>query len=81
MEYDWPGNVRELENFVKRIVVLASEAPIRKEIAQNDGDAIAARPAAGQTTGLSQGAAADSRPLRPLSRDRRQPPPRRATIR
>jgi two-component system, NtrC family, response regulator AtoC len=32
MEYDWPGNVRELENLIKRTVVLASEAPIRKEM-------------------------------------------------
>jgi DNA-binding NtrC family response regulator len=32
MEHDWPGNVRELENLIKRAVVLASEAPIRKEI-------------------------------------------------
>jgi two-component system response regulator AtoC len=34
MEYGWPGNVRELENMVKRMVVLATEAPIRRELAQ-----------------------------------------------
>src|SRR5690242_339287 len=32
MEYDWPGNIRELENLIKRTVILATEAPIRKEI-------------------------------------------------
>jgi len=31
-EYDWPGNVRELENLIKRMVILGTEAPIRKEI-------------------------------------------------
>ena len=38
-EYNWPGNVRELENLVKRTVVLGTDAPIRREVA----DAIAAR--------------------------------------
>jgi two-component system response regulator AtoC len=38
-EYDWPGNVRELENLVKRMVILGTDAPIRREIA----DAIAGR--------------------------------------
>jgi DNA-binding NtrC family response regulator len=32
MDYDWPGNVRELENLIKRVVVLGTEAPIRKEM-------------------------------------------------
>ncbi len=31
-EYDWPGNVRELENVVKRLVILASESQIQKEL-------------------------------------------------
>jgi two-component system response regulator AtoC len=31
-EYDWPGNVRELENMMKRLVVLGSEAVIRKDL-------------------------------------------------
>jgi two-component system response regulator AtoC len=38
-EYDWPGNVRELENLVQRMVILATDEPIRREIA----DAIAGR--------------------------------------
>ena len=38
-EYDWPGNVRELENLVKRMVILGTDAPIRRELA----DAIAGR--------------------------------------
>jgi DNA-binding NtrC family response regulator len=33
-EYDWPGNVRELENAIKRAVVLASEAPIQRDLQQ-----------------------------------------------
>jgi transcriptional regulator with GAF, ATPase, and Fis domain len=38
-EYDWPGNVRELENLVKRMVILGTDAQIRRELA----DAIAGR--------------------------------------
>ena len=38
-EYDWPGNVRELENLIKRMVVLGTDAQIRREVA----DAIAGR--------------------------------------
>jgi two-component system response regulator AtoC len=38
-EYDWPGNVRELENLVKRMVILGTDAPIRREVA----DAIVGR--------------------------------------
>jgi two-component system response regulator AtoC len=34
MGYDWPGNVRQLENLVKRMIVLGSEAPIRRELQQ-----------------------------------------------
>jgi two-component system response regulator AtoC len=40
-EYDWPGNVRELENLVKRMVILNTDATIRREVA----DAIAGREA------------------------------------
>ncbi len=32
MDYQWPGNVRELENLIKRMVVLGTEAPVRREI-------------------------------------------------
>ena len=33
-EYEWPGNVRELENLVKRMVILGTDAPIRREVAE-----------------------------------------------
>src|SRR5215204_5134697 len=32
-EYEWPGNVRELENMVKRMVILGTDAPIRRDLA------------------------------------------------
>src|ERR1051325_133841 len=32
MDYGWPGNIRELQNLVRRIVVLGTESPVRKEI-------------------------------------------------
>ncbi len=35
MNYEWPGNVRQLENLIKRMVILASEAPIFKELQQS----------------------------------------------
>jgi two-component system response regulator AtoC len=38
-EYEWPGNVRELENMIKRMVILSTDEPIRRELAE----AIAAR--------------------------------------
>ena len=34
MDYDWPGNIRELEVLIRRVVVLGSVAPIRREITQ-----------------------------------------------
>ena len=33
-EYDWPGNVRELENLIKRMVVVGTDAQIRREVAE-----------------------------------------------
>jgi two-component system response regulator AtoC len=33
-EYDWPGNVRELENLVKRMVIIGTDSPIRREMAE-----------------------------------------------
>jgi transcriptional regulator with GAF, ATPase, and Fis domain len=33
-EYEWPGNVRELENLVKRMVILGTDAQIRRELAE-----------------------------------------------
>jgi len=38
-EYEWPGNVRELENLIKRMVILGTDEPIRRELS----DAIAGR--------------------------------------
>src|SRR5215470_8595010 len=32
MDYAWPGNIRELQNLVRRLVVLGTESPVRKEI-------------------------------------------------
>ncbi|RMG59759.1 MAG: sigma-54-dependent Fis family transcriptional regulator, partial [Deltaproteobacteria bacterium] len=32
IEYDWPGNIRQLENFVKRIVIMGSEAIVQSEL-------------------------------------------------
>jgi transcriptional regulator with PAS, ATPase and Fis domain len=37
--YDWPGNVRELENLIKRMVILGSDDPIRRDLSE----AVAAR--------------------------------------
>jgi two-component system response regulator AtoC len=34
-EHAWPGNVRELENLVKRMVVLGTDEPIRRELAES----------------------------------------------
>jgi two-component system, NtrC family, response regulator AtoC len=34
LNFDWPGNVRQLENLIKRMVVLATEAPIIRELQQ-----------------------------------------------
>jgi transcriptional regulator with GAF, ATPase, and Fis domain len=33
-EYAWPGNVRELENIVRRAVILGTDEPIRRELAE-----------------------------------------------
>ena len=34
--YSWPGNVRQLENTLQRLVVLAGEAPITREVVDSD---------------------------------------------
>jgi two-component system response regulator AtoC len=33
-EYHWPGNVRELENIVKRMVILGTDEPIGRDLAE-----------------------------------------------
>jgi len=48
-EYEWPGNVRELENLVKRMVILGTDAAIRREVA----DAIAGRDARQRNPGAA----------------------------
>ena len=42
LDHSWPGNVRELENFVKRIVVLGSEALVMQELAAREAGLVAA---------------------------------------
>ena len=65
MEYAWPGNIRELQNLVRRIVVLGTESPVRKEIGL--GFHVAARratmPAANGTPAASGEAATASHPI------------------
>jgi two-component system, NtrC family, response regulator AtoC len=41
MEHEWPGNIRQLENMIKRMVVLASEAPILAELRQASSSPVA----------------------------------------
>ena len=65
MRYEWPGNVRQLENLIKRMVVLASEAPIFKELQQPP-----AAPIPFRTTSSSTPRPAAATPPPPV-----QPPP------
>ena len=62
MNYEWPGNVRQLENLIKRMVILASEAPIFKELQQS-------------ATPLSFRSAPAAAPARPLFAVAPQPAP------
>jgi Nif-specific regulatory protein len=36
--YPWPGNVRQLENLLRRIVLLAGDAPISRAVLEADAD-------------------------------------------
>jgi two-component system, NtrC family, response regulator AtoC len=36
--YEWPGNVRELENLMKRMVILGSDEPVRRDLSQAIAD-------------------------------------------
>jgi two-component system response regulator AtoC len=65
MDYDWPGNIRELEALIRRVVVLGSEAPIRREITQ----AIAAAPPPATPASIAAAAAeAGNYSLKDISR-------------
>jgi DNA-binding NtrC family response regulator len=65
MDYDWPGNIRELEALISRVVVLGSEAPIRRELIQT----IAAIPPPATPTSIAAAAAeAGNYSLKDISR-------------
>jgi len=34
LEHDWPGNIRELENVIKRFVILGTDGPVHRDLAQ-----------------------------------------------
>jgi two-component system, NtrC family, response regulator AtoC len=71
-EYDWPGNVRELENIVKRMVVLGTDAQIRRDLA----DAIAGRAMrVGPIPALQPGAAVTAGRPAPAAAAPAVPPP------
>ena len=60
MDYAWPGNIRELQNLVRRIVVLGTESPVRKEIGL--GFPVAARRATSLSTPAAEAAAVPPAP-------------------
>jgi two-component system response regulator AtoC len=60
-EYEWPGNVRELENLIKRMVILGTDAPIRREVA----DGIAGRAMRMSAIPALQSSAAEAQPPPP----------------
>jgi len=73
-EYEWPGNVRELENLVKRMVILGTDAQIRRDLA----DAIAGRalrvgPIPALQPAFAEGTA--GRPIVPAAAASAVPPP------
>jgi len=69
-EHAWPGNVRELENVVKRMVILGSDDPIRRDLA----DAIAGRNAAASPIPALQPMIAPSAPVAPPAAPQTAPP-------
>jgi two-component system response regulator AtoC len=76
-EYDWPGNVRELENLIKRMVILGTDAPIRREVA----DAIAGRtPQTGAIPALQPSTVPAAAQLPPPSPPAAPPPAQSAPI-
>jgi two-component system response regulator AtoC len=60
MDYAWPGNIRELQNLVRRIVVLGTESPVRKEIGL--GFPVAARRSSSLSLAAADAAAALAAP-------------------
>jgi two-component system response regulator AtoC len=78
-EYEWPGNVRELENLIKRMVILGTDEPIRRELADaisrrtmRPGAIPALQPHSGPSTGVAAvptppPAPAPAEPPRPLT--------------
>jgi two-component system response regulator AtoC len=65
MDYAWPGNIRELQNLVRRVVVLGTESPVRKEIGL--GFPVAARRATSLSSASPFGEAAAAPPAPPPS--------------
>jgi len=63
MDYAWPGNIRELQNLVRRIVVLGTESPVRKEIGL--GFPVAARRASLSPTTMNEAAVVPAAPPPP----------------
>ena len=71
-EYEWPGNVRELENLLKRMVILGTDTPIRRELAE----AIARREMrVGPIPVIEQAAAVPVPPVAPVAPPPAPPPP------
>jgi DNA-binding NtrC family response regulator len=67
MDYDWPGNVRELENLVKRLLVLGSEASVKRELRELIDDAAGTAPSSRAERGGTSPPGAEPPPPPPSS--------------